>query len=241
MKYRIQILYEDEDLLIVNKPPGLLTIPDRHAPEKFNLFSHFVKKYGKIFTVHRLDKETSGVLCFAKNETAHRHLSLQFESRKVGKIYQVLVEGRIHLEEGVIDKPIAAAHTPSGKMHISKKGKPAVTVYKVVELFKNYTLLEASIKTGRTHQIRVHFESIGYPLAIDSTYGRKSDFYLSDLKLRKYKLGKGQEEKPLMTRLSLHASQLRLKHPEKEESMTFEAPLSKDFKAVIKQLQKWGK
>jgi len=241
MKNKIQILFEDADLIIINKPPGLLTIPDRYAPEKLNLFSHLANKYGKIFTVHRLDKETSGVLCFAKNETAHRHLSLQFESRKIGKIYLVLVEGRLHREEGVIDKPIAAARPHSGKMVISKKGKPAITTYKVVEFFNNYTLLEASIKTGRTHQIRVHFESIGYPLAVDSIYGRKSGFFLSDLKLRKYKLGKGQEEKPLMSRLSLHARQLRLLHPVTEEPMSFEASLPKDFKAVIKQLQKWGK
>lgn len=240
MKSKLEILFEDEAIVVINKPPGLLSIPDRYSPEKANLYSLLNEKYGKIFTVHRLDKETSGILVFARTEEVHKHLSNQFEHRTVEKIYLALVEGRIHKESGTIDKPISNSLTTPGKMVIHTRGKSSLTHYKVKEYFNHYTLLEAEIKTGRTHQIRVHFESIGYPLAIDAIYGRKDAFFLSDLKLRKYRLGKGQEERPLMKRNSLHAFRLSLEHPVKNELVQFEAPVPKDFNAVLKQLRKWN-
>ncbi|MEK7255426.1 MAG: RluA family pseudouridine synthase [Bacteroidota bacterium] len=241
MKHSFEIIYEDDDFVIVNKAPFVLTIPDRFAPEKFNLFHWLNDHYGRVFVVHRLDKETSGILIFAKNEEAHRSLSLQFEGREVDKFYYVLVEGRVHEEEGVIDKPIAPHPAHPDKMIISAHGKPSVTHYKVLEYFKNYTFLEANIKTGRTHQIRVHFQALGYPLAVDALYGRKEKFLLSDVKGRKFKLGKEQEEQPLMVRSSLHAGRLYFQHPRTGEAMTFEAPLPRDFAAVMAQLRKWGK
>ncbi len=241
MKTQIEIIYEDEDVVVVNKPPLVLTIPDRYAPEKFNLVHWLNERYGNIFVVHRLDKETSGILIFARNEAAHKALSQQFEERTVEKIYFTLVEGKVHEEEGIIDKPIAPHPVHPEKMIIAAHGKPSVTHYKAVEYFKNYTFVEANIKTGRTHQIRVHFQSLGYPLAVDALYGRKEAFMLSDVKLGKYKLGKGQTEHPLMTRSSLHAGRLTFKHPSTGEIMSFEAPLPKDFAAVMQQLRKWGK
>ena len=241
MKNTYEVIFEDDDLLVVNKPPFLLTIPDRYAPEKPNLFASLNQRFGKVFTVHRLDKETSGILVFAKNEEAHRHLSQQFEGRTVDKIYFTLVEGTVHEEEGVIDKPIGPHPTHPDKMIVTAHGKPSVTHYKVIERFKKYTLVEANIKTGRTHQIRVHFQALGYPLAVDALYGRKGVFKLSDVKLGKYKLGKNQEEHPLMSRSSLHAGKLTFAHPVSGEMLVFEAPLPKDFGAVVQQLRKWGK
>ncbi|MEZ4962465.1 MAG: RluA family pseudouridine synthase [Saprospiraceae bacterium] len=241
MKHNFDIIHEDEDIIVVNKPPFLLTIPDRFAPEKPNLFHQLNQQFGKVYIVHRLDKETSGILVFAKNETAHKELSRQFQERTTDKVYFALVEGNMHQEEGVIEKAIAPHPAHPDRMIIMAKGKPSVTHYKVAEHYKNYTLVEANIKTGRTHQIRIHFQSIGYPLAVDALYGRKDAFFLSDVKLKKFRLGKEEEERPMMIRSSLHASKLTFEHPGTGEQITFQAELPKDFAAVVKQLRKWGK
>ncbi len=241
MKQKLEILYDDEDMVLVNKPANYLSIPDRFAVDQPNLLTSLTKKYGKIYVVHRIDKETSGIICFAKTAEAHKNLSIQFEKRRVQKIYYTLVEGKVHQAEGKIDLPIAPSKTKLGKMIIAKRGKSSVTEYKVIEEFNHYTLLAADIKTGRTHQIRVHFEAIGYPLAVDAVYGRKEAFLLSQVKLRKYKSKGYGEERPLMSRTTLHAFELTLFHPQSNEKMTVQAPLPKDFRAVLQQLRKWGK
>jgi RluA family pseudouridine synthase len=241
MKQKPEIIFEDDAVVVVNKASAMLTIPDRYAPGKFNLSGWLSERCGKIFVVHRLDKETSGILVFAKTEEAHKNLSLQFEKRTVEKYYLTLVEGVLHLDEGVIDKPIAPNQHHPEKMVIANRGKASFTHYRVVERFRNYTLAEANIKTGRTHQIRVHFQSIGYPLAVDSIYGRKEAFYLSEVKQNKFRIGKEQEERPLMSRTTLHAARLSFDHPRTGQRMNFEAALPKDFAAVVKQLRKWGK
>lgn len=240
-KLKPEILFEDEQLIVANKPPGLLSIPDRFALEKPNLLALLTHEYGKVWTVHRIDRETSGLICFARNEEAHRRLSQQFEQRTVEKTYLALLDGGATPEAGTIDRPIAESHTQPGKMVVAKKGKNAVTHYQVVERFRLFTLVEARIETGRTHQIRVHFESIGHPLAVDSLYGRREALLLSEIKQKGYHLGRGQEERPLMSRMPLHAWKLALDHPHTGERMEFEAPLPKDFAAVLKQLRKWGK
>ncbi len=241
MKPYPKIIFQDDDLVIVNKPPNYLSIPDRFIPSKPNLLSYLKKQFKNVFVVHRLDKETSGIICFALNENAHRELNQQFENRTAEKIYLALVLGNYHNDEGTIDKPISKHHSVAGKMVISSKGKSSITHYKVVERFKNYSLLELNIKTGRMHQIRVHLQSESYPLAVDSMYGGEAAFLLSKVKLQRYKSGKDAEERPLMTRCTLHASRLSLDHPVSKEQISFEAELPKDFNAVIKQLRKWGK
>lgn len=234
------ILFEDEHFVVVNKPAGLLSIPDRSG-SKDNLLNALERKFGKVFIVHRLDRETSGIICFALNEAAHRHLSLQFEHHKADKFYLALLEGVLHHDEGEIDNPIGEHPTIAGKMAIVRSGKPSLTFYRVLERFKRYTLAEALIKTGRTHQIRVHFQSIGYPMAVDALYGRRAAFYLSEVKGKSYKSGKHtEEERPMMERTSLHSSRLRLDHPVTGERMEFKAELPKDFAAVLSQLRKWG-
>lgn len=235
-----ELLHEDDDLLVVNKPAGLLTIPDRFG-NKNSLQSALERKFGKVFVVHRLDRETSGVLCFARNEATHRHLSLQFEHHTADKFYLALLDGMLHHDEGEIDKPIGEHPTISGKMAVVNSGKPSLTFYRVLERFKRFTLAEALIKTGRTHQIRVHFQSIGYPLAVDALYGRRSAFFLSEIKGKSYKSGKySDDERPLMERTSLHSYRLRLDHPATGERLEFKAELPKDFAAVLSQLRKWG-
>ena len=123
--------------------------------------------------------------------------------RTTQKIYLALVSGNIHNDEGIIDKPIAKHSAVAGKMVIASRGKASVTHYKVVERFRNYSLLEMDIKTGRMHQIRVHLQSESYPLAVDSMYGGEEAFYLSKVKLQRYKSGKDHDEKPLMLRILL--------------------------------------
>jgi 23S rRNA pseudouridine1911/1915/1917 synthase len=235
-----EILFEDDHLLIVNKPAGLLTIPDRTGSQP-NLSEWLQQRYGTAMTVHRLDRETSGLLCFARNEAAHRHLSIQFEKHTADKFYMVLVDGIVHHDEGEIDKPIGEHPAISGKMTISAQGKPSLTFYRVIERFKRMTLVEALIKTGRTHQIRVHFQSIGYPLAVDAVYGRRDAYYLSEIKGKKYKSGKfTEEERPIMQRTSLHSTRLRIDHPVSGARLEFSVPLPKDFQALLNQIRKWG-
>ena len=238
---QFEIIYEDEDLMVINKPAKILSIPDRYIPEKPNLKDLLSEKKGRIFTVHRLDKDTSGIICFAKNEEAHQSLSLQFENRTVEKYYQSIVEGRVLQTEGRIEQPIAADPNKPGKMIISRKGKASITEYEMIEQFKNFSLLSAKILTGRTHQIRVHFSFIGHPLAIDPIYGKREAFFLSEIKRKRYRLGKNQEERPLISRLTLHAQQLKLNHPITKERLTFEAEFPKDLRAMVNQLKKWNK
>jgi 23S rRNA pseudouridine955/2504/2580 synthase/23S rRNA pseudouridine1911/1915/1917 synthase len=235
-----ELIYEDEHILVVNKPAGLLTIPDRNGARE-SLHAQLERKYGKVFIVHRLDRETSGILVFARNEAAHRHLSMQMEHHTADKYYYALVDGFLHHEEGEIDKPIGEHASIPGKMSIRTTGKPSLTYYRVAERFKNFTLAEVLIKTGRTHQIRIHFQSIGYPLAVDALYGRRPAFLLSEIKGRTYKSGKyTEEERPIMERTSLHAARLKLDHPVSGERMEFETDLPKDFAAVLNQLRKWN-
>ncbi len=235
------IIYEDEHLLLANKPAGLLSIPGRYDKDAHSLLGLLNQRYGKVWTVHRIDRDTSGLIVFARNEEAHRHLSLQFEERRTKKSYLALLEGRLLQGEGLIDSPIAEDPAHPGKMMVARRGKAARTHYRLLESFRFFSLVEAEIETGRTHQVRVHFASIGHPLAADEMYGRRAAIFLSDIKQRGYHLGRGQEEQPLMSRLALHAWKLEFEHPATGEAMAFEAPLPRDFSAVLNQLRKWGK
>lgn len=235
-----EVIFEDDHMIVANKPAGLLSIPDRTGISA-SLVGLLEKQYGKVFTVHRLDRETSGVICFARTEAAHRHLSIQMEQHTTDKYYFALLDGVLHHEEGEIDKPIGEHPRVSGKMAVVGNGKPSLTFYRVAERFRHFTLAEVLIKTGRTHQIRVHFQSIGYPLAVDALYGSRGAFYLSEIKGKAYKSGKfSEDEKPIIDRISLHASRLRVDHPVTGERMEFKAELPKDFSAVLNQLRKWG-
>lgn len=240
-KVKTTIIHEDDDIIIVNKPSGVLTIPDRFVLDRPNLVKDLGRNREELFVVHRLDRETSGVICFAKNEKAHKHLNRQFQERTVDKFYLALVEGTPYNEEGIIEKPIAESTVTRGKMIIHERGKASLTLYKVLESFKHYSLVSANIKTGRTHQVRIHFASIGHPLASDALYGRKDKIFLSEIKMKKYKRGKYVEEQPLIARTTLHAFQIGIDHPTSGERLFFEAEPPKDLRALLNQLRKWGK
>lgn len=240
MKHRLEIIYEDSSLVVLNKPAGLLSIPDRHDPEKPNLYQMLLERYGDILIVHRLDKGTSGAIVYARTPEAHRSLSYQFEQRQVQKIYLALVEGIPYPSEGTIEKALAPHPTQAGKMIVSNKGKAAVTQYQTTETFRNYSAVEVDIQTGRTHQIRVHMSAIGHPVLADALYSQREAFYLSEIKGRRFNLSKEEEERPLLSRPALHAARLTLKHPETSRKMVFEAPLPKDMRATLNQLRKWN-
>jgi 23S rRNA pseudouridine955/2504/2580 synthase/23S rRNA pseudouridine1911/1915/1917 synthase len=236
MKLHEAILLETDDWVAVNKPSGLLSIPDREGKE-VSLKLLLQEKYGQIFTVHRLDKDTSGLIIFAKNETAHKELSRQFEERQTKKIYLGLVIGSPPVSTGTIDLPIAEHHAKKGLMVINREGKEALTDYEVLKDFGIYSWLQFRIYTGRTHQIRVHMKDLGHPIVCDELYGDGKPVLLSSFK-SKFKLSKNEEEeRPILPRMALHAWQLAFKD-RSGKTIELEAPIPKDLRATLQQLEK---
>lgn len=240
MKLSELLIFENDDLVALNKPSGLLSIPDREG-EEVSLKSLLQEKYTKIFTVHRLDRDTSGLIVFAKNEATHKHLSQQFEGRLTKKIYAGLVLGSPAEIKGSINLPLAENMVQRGVMIVNRRGKESLTDYEVMEDFGLYSWMQFQIHTGRTHQIRVHMKEIGHPIVCDEVYGDGKPVLLSSLKKKKFKLGKDVlEERPLLSRLALHAYQLTFTTLQGEKK-ELTAELPKDLRATIQQLQKWVK
>lgn len=238
MSFRLNehILFENEDFVAINKPSGLLTIPDREGKD-ISLKNVLKEKFGEIFTVHRLDRDTSGIVVFAFNEAAHKHLSQQFESRETTKIYNGLVLGKPAQSEGVINEPIAEHPTKRGMMTVWRKGKESITEYRLLESYRLYSWMEFKILTGRTHQIRVHMKHLGNPVVCDALYGDGKPVFLSGIKSKYNLAGKHEEERPILARLALHSSTLGFKSMS-GETISLEAPLPKDLRATLNQLSK---
>lgn len=235
-KNNVPVIFENEDIVAISKPAGLLTIPDREQSEK-PLKEMLVEKYGSIYTVHRLDKDTSGLVMFAKNEIAHKYLSKLFEERQVDKCYLGIVIGLPAIMAGMIDAPIGEHPNHKGLMVVNRNGKPSQTGYEVLEADKHYSLVSFRLYTGRTHQIRVHAKHIGHPLACDPLYGDGKPVLLSSIK-KKFKLSKGEEaERPMINRLALHSHKLSFTdmHGVKIE---LETEIPKEFRALMQQLKK---
>jgi 23S rRNA pseudouridine1911/1915/1917 synthase len=230
------IIFKNDDFIAINKPSGLLSIPDRMGKD-ISLKAMLQEAFGQIYTVHRLDKDTSGLIIFAFNEEAHKHFSQQFEARLTEKIYQGLVIGTPIKEEGSIDARIAENTVRKGLMMIHARGKESLTDYKILEDFGIYSWMQFRIHTGRTHQIRVHMKEIGNPIVCDELYGDGKPVLLSSFK-NKFKLSKNElEERPILGRLALHAFQLRLNGIDGNR-IELEAPLPKDLRATLQQLEK---
>lgn len=233
-KNNIHLVFENNDLVAVNKPPGMLTIPDRKG--EFSLKDFLLEKYGEVYTVHRLDKDTSGLVVFARTPEMHKYLSLHFENRQIKKFYAGIVKGSPVPDFGEIDAPIAEHPVNKGEMHIHRNGKPSLTSYQVLDATPHYSLLQFQLHTGRTHQIRVHCKHIGYPLACDPIYGDGLPVFLSAVK-KNYKFSKTEEERPVINRVALHAHRLNFTGIDGKE-ISLEAPIPKAFIALMKQLHK---
>ena len=224
----LEIVYEDNDIIVVNKPKGMVVHPANGNPDGTLVNAIMAKCKGSLSgiggeirpgIVHRLDKDTSGILIVAKNDQAHINMRKQIKDRKVKKIYIALVKGSIAEEEATINMPIGRSTKDRKKMAVRKDGKEAITHFKVLKRYDKYTLLEIKIDTGRTHQIRVHMAEIGHPVVGDSVYSNgKNEFGVE-----------GQ---------MLHAKSLDFKHPITQKQMHLEAELPEYFKEVLRELER---
>ena len=224
----LEIVYEDNDIIVVNKPKGMVVHPANGNPDGTLVNAIMAKCKGSLSgiggeirpgIVHRLDKDTSGLLIVAKNDQAHINMSKQIKDRKVKKIYIALVKGSIAEDEATINMPIGRSTKDRKKMAVRKDGKEAITHFKILKRYDKYTLLEIKIDTGRTHQIRVHMAEIGHPVVGDSVYSNgKNEFGVE-----------GQ---------MLHAKSLDFKHPITKKQMHLEAELPEYFKEVLIKLEK---
>lgn len=230
-EFKDMVIFENDHYLVVNKPPFFATLEDRINDR--NMLSLAREYNDQLQVCHRLDKETSGALVFSKNDEAYRSLAMQFEDRKVTKVYHAISHG-IHDIEGVkIDVPLSGAK--KGIVRVDKFGKTAETLIKTEEVFKHHTLIACKPITGRTHQIRVHLAYVKASIVNDNNYGG-DDIYLSDIK-RKYNLKKGEVEQPLIKRVALHAASIAFKDLE-GDLIDVNAPYPKDYEVLVKQLRK---
>lgn len=217
----IQTIFEDKDILVIDKPAGI-TVHPAEGETDITVSEIFQDKYTgeklgeRDLIVHRLDKGTSGVMVLAKNPKSRESLMNQFKERKVRKKYLALLDGKLRPTEGIIDMPLSRDLIKRQRVAPAEEGKDAKTLYKVIQYYRNHTLVEARPKTGRTHQIRVHFSAIGFPLYGDKRYGRIDD---------------------KTTRIFLHAAELSFIHPTKGERVKFTSDLSKELQDVLAKLE----
>ncbi|NQT52658.1 RluA family pseudouridine synthase [bacterium] len=239
-----QVLFEDADLLVIHKPVGLVVVPDPGALDAtlLNGLIYYVQNASphpcpRVYVVHRLDRDTSGVLLVAKNPAAARHYSTAFEHREVHKEYLAVVQGEVAADEGDVDRALAQ-HT-GGRMRLrERRGKPALSRYRVVERFRGFTLLQVEPLTGRQHQVRLHCSAIGHPLAVDRLYGGRNALYLSEIK-RSYRPHGDRPESPIMDRLTLHAHRLDVPRPDGSR-LALEAPIPADLERLLRTLRKYA-
>ncbi len=219
------LIYEDSDLIIVNKPAGLLTIRDGYDESLPYLIRQLEKHYGKLWVVHRLDKETSGIVVIARNFQSHRTLNQQFETRQVKKIYHALIMGNPPWDRRSVQSPLRVNGDRRHRTIIDPiHGKPAHTEFEVIKRWNRISLIAAVPFTGYTHQIRAHLWSEGFPILADPLYKKR------DLENHPW-------QQPLIQRLALHALKITFQHPTKNTPFTIEAPYPIDFQRALQFLE----
>ena len=234
---RIVELFSDCVLIAVNKPAGVSVIPERYRKDRSSIRETLEQSHNRLWTVHRIDRDTSGIVLFAKDRDTHRLLSVAFAQRTVAKTYHALVVGMPRWSEIVADSPLLVDGDARHRTLIdTARGKPSRTSFKVMERFSCCSLLEIVPTTGRTHQIRAHAAHIGHPIVADPLYGDGRPLFLSSFKYG-YRKGAGPES-ALLDRLALHALCLCFVHPQTGEQSTLRAPYPKDFSAALNQLGK---
>jgi len=233
----IKILYIDEHFVVVDKPAGMVVYPaaGHNRGTLLNALAYHCKKMADVGgplrpgVVHRLDKDTSGVMVIALDDKAYYDLAEQFKRRTINRKYAAIIYGNIKEDSGEIEMKIGRAVSDRKKMSTqTKRGKEAVTKWKIIKRFGSATLIEAKLRTGRTHQIRVHFSAIGHPVLGDRTYGKKTEVEVKVEGIRK---------KIIFPRQMLHAETLGFVHPATKEYIEFSSPLPKDMEDCIKKLE----
>jgi 23S rRNA pseudouridine1911/1915/1917 synthase len=233
----IDVVYEDDTLLVVNKPAGLVVHPAAGTPSGTlaNALAHHFQKLPGSGTgarpgiVHRLDRDTSGLMVVAKTEEALENLSDQFRDRSVFKSYVALVHGRVLSDAGRIDQPLARDQTNRTRMAVVRGGRNALTLYRVRRSFARFTLLDVELKTGRTHQIRVHLAWLKHPVVADETYGDGRDNSIQDPRLR--------ARVRHLKRQFLHAEKLAFTHPKTKEFVKFQSPLPVELSELLVEIE----
>lgn len=244
----LDVLYEDDDLIVLNKRDDIIVHPARgnKTGTLINALAwHFLHRSGGALSsvgreharpgvVHRLDRHTTGVMVAAKSDTAHWRLGRQFEQRRTEKRYLAVVHGRMDTRADVIDLPLGKHPTVREKYAVrwDESGKPSTTIYRVRELYREHTLVELELKTGRTHQIRVHLSHLGYPIVADDMYGGRP--------LRRRDLDSAGSDDVVIGRVALHAALLGFRHPISGEPMQFQAPLHADMRRLVELLRSVG-
>jgi 23S rRNA pseudouridine1911/1915/1917 synthase len=239
LKTKIEIIYQNDDFIVINKPSGISVTKDRSGHiDLLPAISAQLKTDQQLRLIHRLDKDTSGVMMIAKNAETQSKYASAFEKRLMKKTYLALISGIVSREAGTIKTRIARSRKDERKMCADPRGKPATTYWQLLAEFDLISLLAVRPVTGRTHQIRVHMSNRGMPLAIDPIYGSTKPIMLSDYKA-KYRTSKLQEEKPLIERLTLHSYQLELPFVDSEDTpKIFIAKPDKKLSGTIKMLNK---
>jgi len=240
----IEVLYEDEDMVVVNKAPGIIVHPARGNPHGtlVNAVAYHAERLSKVGgpwrpgVVHRLDRDTSGVIVFAKSDTAHMRLARQWEDRTVQKEYVAVVEGVPEFDADVISEPLGKDRRIRDRYAVRRDGagREAHSHYEVTETFDGFAVLHVWPRTGRTHQIRVHLAHIGHRVVADRQYGSRDKVMLQEIAR-----GKAERDEVLLARQALHAASLTLKHPTTRAPLHFEAPLPEDMSKFLDALRRW--